>query len=91
MLLRILSAHCVVLQRHTAVLPAVHHHICAGVPPGLQLLLFAGHALGPDSALALRELALDTYSLAQEVRWSTSDASMLFSCCVTPTPTCAMC
>eukprot|EP00775_Hariotina_reticulata_P011526 gene11527-11669_t len=36
------------------------------VPPGLQLLLFAGHVLGPDSALALEGLALDTYSLAQE-------------------------
>lgn len=42
--------------------------VLAGTPVGNQALLFAGRHLGPDSALLLEELQLDSYSLAHEVR-----------------------
>lgn len=40
---------------------------CTGTPVGNQALLFAGRHLGPDSALLLEELQLDSYSLGHEV------------------------
>lgn len=39
----------------------------SGIPVSNQALLFAGRHLGPDSALLLDELQLDSYSLAHEV------------------------
>jgi hypothetical protein len=39
----------------------------AGTPISNQALLFAGRQLGPDTALLLDELQLDSYSLAHEV------------------------
>lgn len=39
----------------------------AGTPDSNQALLFAGRQLGPDAALLLDELQLDSYSLAHEV------------------------
>jgi hypothetical protein len=56
----------------------------AGTPVGNQALLFAGRHLGPDSALLLDELQLDSYSLAHEVRlptpvWSRSRRAVLWT------------
>lgn len=60
---------------------------CAGIPPANQALLFAGQVLGPDSALLLDELHLDSFSLSNEVRlsWCIAAASLITPPMLPPT------